>query len=38
MERAIGEAMKEFSLLEGGFWFDRKQTMNVVRYLFHVRG
>ena len=39
MERAIGEAMKGFSLLEeGGFWFDRKQTMNVVRYLFHVRG
>lgn len=39
MERAIGEALKGFSLLEeGGFWLNRKQAMNVVRYLFHVRG
>ncbi len=39
MERAIGEALKGFSLLEeGGFWLNRKQAMNVVRYLFYVRG
>ena len=39
MEQAIGEALKGFSLLEeGGFWLNRKQAMNVVRYLFYVRG
>jgi len=39
MERAIGEALKGFSLLEeSGFWLNRKQAMNVVSYLFYVRG
>lgn len=39
MERAIGEALKGFSRLEeAGFWLNKKQAMNVVRYLFYVRG
>ncbi len=39
MQRAIGEALHGFALLaEAGFWFDRRQAMGVIRYLFYLRG
>ncbi|MFO0753235.1 MAG: hypothetical protein U0411_07930 [Thermodesulfovibrionales bacterium] len=39
MERAIGEALQGFALLAGaGFWLDRRQALDLIRFLFRVRG
>jgi len=39
MARAIGEALDGFERLhEAGFWLDRPQALDLIRYLFNLRG
>jgi hypothetical protein len=39
MTRAIGEALDGFERLhEAGFWLDRPQALELIRYLFNLRG
>ena len=39
MTRAIGEALDGFERLhEAGFWLDRAQALELIRYLFKLRG
>jgi hypothetical protein len=39
MGRAVGEALCGFELLaEAGFWLDRRKAMELIRYLFKLRG
>lgn len=39
MRRAIGEALEGFGRLEeAGFWLDRRQALEMIRYLFELRG
>lgn len=39
MERAIGEALNGFELLQkAGYWIDRNQAMGIIKYLFKLRG
>ncbi len=39
MARAIGEAVSGFSdLATAGYWFNQKQAIRIIRFLFQVRG
>ncbi len=39
MGRAVGEALAGFDLLaEAGFWLDRRRSLELIRYLFKLRG
>ncbi len=39
MARAIGEAVTGFADLgQAGYWFNQKQAMRIIRFLFQVRG
>ncbi len=39
LERAIGEALHGFERLDAiGFWLNRASALDLIRYLFHLRG
>ena len=39
MERAIGEALTGFDRLDkAGYWINRSQALDLIKYLFELRG